>query len=70
MISSEVVDEGLAALRVAATMLIEDAVEAFTIVTDSNSGLRQAAELTTLGADLSALGVAMTVLARNRRSVA
>lgn len=67
MISDEVARNGLAALSAAAVMLMEDVGEGLTIVqTDITRGDDLAAALVALGADLSALGAAVAVLARRR----
>ena len=69
MISDEVANDGLAALSVAALMLIEDAADGLaTAPTGSAAEYRFAATLAVVGADLSALAAAATVLIRHRGS--
>ena len=66
MITDEVATNGLAALSVAAVMLIEDAIDVLSVpITTLNAGDRQGA-LAALGADLTALAAATSVLARHR----
>ena len=67
MISGEVATSGLSALSVAAVMLMEDAADGLMDTsTDLATGVRLAATLAALGADLSAIAATAAVLDRHR----